>query len=67
MKAKLETDPKYIKLDEKYRKKLFTEIDFFIFQERAALMEFEGRMNAEEAAELAFIDTIKRYAYEQTI
>jgi hypothetical protein len=67
MKQKIEVNKKYIKLDEKYRKKLFPEIDFFIFQERAALMEFEGGMNAEEAAEFAFIDTIKRYAYEQTI
>ena len=65
MKKPIDKEQKYKELDELYRRKLFFGIDFHKFEERAAIMEFDGNMKAELAATLAFNDITKNYAYSK--
>lgn len=65
MKKPIDKEQKYKELDEIYRRKLFFGIDFYEFEERAAIMEFDGYMKAELAATLAFNDITKNYAYSK--
>lgn len=58
-------EKKYIELDEIYQRKLFNGIEFHEFEERAAIMEFDGNMSSEVAAGLAFNEIIKNYAYSK--
>ena len=64
MKTQKEKEKKYIELNDKYRRKLFFGIDFEIFEERAAIREFDGNVSFEIAAESAFKEIIKKVAYE---
>ena len=50
---------------EMYRRKLFYGIDNYEFEERVAIMEFDGKIAPEIAAMLAFNDLIKYYSYKQ--
>jgi hypothetical protein len=63
MKKPIDKEQKYKDLDEIYRRKLFFGIDFYEFEERAAIIEFDGNMKAELAATLAFNDITKNHAY----
>jgi hypothetical protein len=65
MKKPIDKEQKYKELDEMFKRKLFFGIDFYEFEERAAIMEFEGNMKAELAATLAFNDITKNYAYSK--
>ena len=65
MKKPIDKEQKYKELDEIYRRKLFFGIDFYEFEERAAIMEFDGNMKAELPATLAFNDITKNYAYSK--
>ena len=65
MKKQIEKDEKYKLIDEMYSRKLFNGIDFNEFEERAAIMEFDGNMKAELAATLAFNEITKNYAYSK--
>jgi hypothetical protein len=64
MKKQLEIEKHYEKLDLIYKNKLFFGIDFYDFEERAAIIEFEGNIKLEIAAELAFKEIIKLYSYK---
>ena len=63
MKKPIDKEQKYKELDEMFKRKLFFGIDFYEFEEWAAIMEFDGNMKAELAATLAFNDITKNYAY----
>jgi hypothetical protein len=63
MNEPIDKSDEYKKLNEKYKGKLLYGIDFFEFEERAAIMEFDGNMKAELAATLAFNEITKNYAY----
>ena len=65
MKRQTDKDENHKLIDEMYSKKLFNGIDFYEFEERAAIMEFDGNMKAELAATLAFNDLTKNYAYSK--
>ena len=52
-------DPKYAEIDNEYRRKINNPGAFERFQERAAIIEFEGDVDAKTAAALAFRD-VKR-------
>jgi len=55
--------PKYIEIDNFYKNKLFFDIDFYEFEERAAIFEFDFGIEFKEAARLSFNELIKKYAY----
>ncbi len=65
MKRQIEKDEKYKLIDVIYSRKLFNGIDFYEFEERAAIMEFDANLKAELAATLAFNDITKNYAYSK--
>lgn len=65
MKRQTDKDERHKLIDEMYSRKLFNGIDFYEFEERAAIMEFDGNMKAELAATLAFNDITKNYAYSK--
>jgi len=65
MKRQTDKDEQHRLIDEMYSRKLFNGIDFYEFEERAAIMEFDGNMKAELAATLAFNDITKNYAYSK--
>lgn len=65
MKKQKEKEQNHKLIDEMYSRKLFTGIDFYEFEERAAIMEFDGNMKAEVAATLAFNEITKIYAYSK--
>jgi hypothetical protein len=65
MKRQIEKDEKYKLIDEMYSRKLFNGIDFYEFEDRAAIMEFDANLKAELAATLAFNDITKNYAYSK--
>jgi hypothetical protein len=50
-------------LDEMYTRKLFFGIDSYEYEERAAIMEFDGGMTPQLAAQSAFNEIIKIHAY----
>lgn len=54
---------KYIEIDNLYKGKLFIGIDFYEFEERAAILEFDFGVESKEAARLSFSELIKKYAY----
>jgi len=65
MKRQSDKDENHKLIDEMYSRKLFNGIDFYEFEERAAIMEFDGNMKAELAATLAFNEITKNYAYSK--
>jgi len=65
MKRQTDKDENHKLIDEMYSRKLFNGIDFYEFEERAAIMEFDGNMKAELAATLAFNEITKNYAYSK--
>ena len=65
MKKQIEKKQNHKVIDEMYSKKLFIGIDIYEFEERSAIMEFDGNIKAEVAAKLAFNEIIKNYAYSK--
>lgn len=63
MKIFSEQSQKYIEIDNFYKKKLFFGIDFYEFEELAAILEFDFGVDFKEAARLSFNELIKKYAY----
>ncbi|MBX3043136.1 MAG: hypothetical protein KIT33_07890 [Candidatus Kapabacteria bacterium] len=63
MKAVQTKAQKYIEIDGLYQGKLFFSIDFYEFEERAAILEFDFGVEFKEAARLSFNELIKKYAY----
>jgi hypothetical protein len=63
MKTVQTKDQKYIEIDSIYQGKLFFGIDFYEFEERAAILKFDFGVEFKEAARLSFNELIKKYAY----
>jgi len=53
----------HAELDAMYTRKLFFGIDTYEYEERAAIMEFDGEMTPQLAAQSAFNEITKNYAY----
>jgi hypothetical protein len=53
----------HAELDAMYTRKLFYGIEAYEYEERAAIMEFDGEMTPQLAAQSAFNEVIKNYAY----
>lgn len=65
MRKQTDKDENHKLIDEMYSRKLFDGIDFYEFEERAAIMEFDGNMKAELATTIAFNEITKNYAYSK--
>ena len=65
MKKQIGKEQNHKLIDEMYSRKLFIGIDFYEFEERAAIVEFDGNIKAELAATLAFNEITKNYAYSK--